>query len=404
MSTEPMSERDVDADSRPEPALFPRLSAEQYKARLLRYTYILMRVVFAALIVYAVLWLSEALGSLLLPLLVSGVLAYLIHPFIDRLEARGLSRRLSIIICLGAAVVILGIVAVFLLPPLVQQISEVLGDIPQLFETIQNEWIPWLERRLGTQLPASVGEALRTSGERVATSLPEVAQQAGSWTMGALFKTGQVLFATFNLLLIPLFAYYFLRKFDKTSTALADWLPVRRREYTLRLLSRMDTAVGRWFRGQVQVAALMGVLYGVGLTIAFAIADIDPKLGIAIGIIVAVLNIIPYFGMIVASLITTLVVLLNWPGWGGVLAVVIVFFINQFLEGYVVGPKILGDSVDLNPIAVIILLLVGAELAGIWGMLIIVPIAGAIRIIWPDLMAIYRETAFYRGELEEAET
>lgn len=403
MSIEPMSETDVDGGTRPESVLFPRLSAEQYKSRLLRYTYILMRVVFGVLIVYAALWLSEALGSLLLPLLLSVVFAYLIHPFIDRLEARGLSRRVSIILCLGAAVVMLGIVAVFLLPPLIQQISVVIGDIPQLLDTIQNEWVPWLERRLGTQLPASVGEALRASGERLTTSLPEVAQQAGSWTIGALFKTGQVLFSVFNLLLIPVFAYYFLRKYDKTSNAVADWLPVRRREYTLRLLSRMDGAVGRWFRGQVQVAAIMGGLYGVGLVIAFAIADIDPKLGIGIGIIVAVLNIIPYFGMIVAALITTLVVLLDWPGPGGVLAVVIVFLINQFLEGYIIGPKILGDSVDLNPIAVIILLLVGAELAGIWGMLIIVPIAGAIRIIWPDLMAIYRETAFFRGEIEEAE-
>ncbi|QDG53859.1 AI-2E family transporter [Persicimonas caeni] len=403
MTNEPMSEHDVDAKEHPESALFQRLSAEQYKTRLLRYTYILMRVLFAVIIGYAILWLAEALGTLLFPLLASLVLAYLLHPWIDTIEARGLSRRLSIVVVLAAAFLTLGIVAVFLLPPLIRQLGDVIADIPKLITTIQEEWIPWLERRLRTELPTTVREGLESAGQRAGTSLPEVAQRAGSWTVGAVFKTGQVLFAAFNLLLIPLFSYYFLRKFDQASHAIAGWLPVRRREYTLGLLSRMDSAVGSWFRGQVQVASLMGVLYGVGLVVAFAIADIDPKLGIAIGIIVAVLNIIPYFGMIVASLITTLVVLLNWPGWGGVLAVVIVFLINQFLEGYVVGPKILGDSVDLNPIAVIILLLAGAELAGIWGMLLIVPLAGAIRIVWPDLMAIYRETAFYRGDLDEAE-
>jgi predicted PurR-regulated permease PerM len=388
---------------RPESVLFPRLSPEEYKARVLRYVYILMRLLFAALAVIVIWWLSGELGALLFPLTASLVLAYLLNPLIDRFERRGLSRRLGIIVCLSGAVVVIGLAALFLVPPLVQQIGAIIGDIPKLIETIRTEWVPWVEERLRTQLPAAVRTGLEQSGQRAAESLPQMAQRAGTWTLGAVSKTGQLLYGLFNVLLVPLFAYYFLRKFTGLKQTMARWLPVRRRDYTLRLLGRMDSAVGDWFRGQVQVAVIIGVLYSIGLAIAFAIAGIDPKLGVAIGIIAGVLNIIPYFGMIVASLLTTVVVLLNWPGFGGVLAVVIVFLINQFLEGYVIGPKILGNSVGLNPIAVIILLLIGGELAGIWGMLIIVPTAGAIRIVWPDLMAIYRETAFYQGGVMHAE-
>jgi predicted PurR-regulated permease PerM len=402
MTSESTSE-DGASTERPEPGIFPRLSPQEYKARVLRYVYILMRLFFVVLLVIAIWWLSKELGALLFPLMASLVLAYLLNPLIDRLERRGLSRRLGIVVCLSVAVVVIGLAALFLVPPLVQQVGAIIGDIPKLIETIRTEWVPWIEERLRTEFPEAVRTSLEESGQRAAQSLPQMAQRAGSWTLGALSRTGQLLYTLFNVLLVPLFAYYFLRKFGGLKRTLSRWLPVRRRDYTLDLLGRMDVAVGHWFRGQVQVAAIIGVLYSVGLAIAFALAGIDPKLGVAIGIIAGILNIIPYFGMIVASLLTTIVVLLNWPGFGGVLGVVVVFLINQFLEGYVIGPKILGDSVGLNPIAVIILLLIGGELAGIWGMLIIVPIAGAIRIIWPDLMAIYRETAFYQGGVMHAE-
>jgi predicted PurR-regulated permease PerM len=159
----------------------------------------------------------------------------------------------------------------------------------------------------------------------------------------------------------------------------------------------MDTAVGHWFRGQLLVAAIVGALYAVGLAVVFGIFGIDFKLGIAIGIAAGMTNVIPYFGMILAIVLTTLVVLLNFPGWVGVLFVVGVFLVNHILEAYVVAPRVLGSSVDLNPIAVIILLLAGGELAGIWGILLIIPIAGAIKVIIPDLRAIYHETASYRG-------
>jgi predicted PurR-regulated permease PerM len=389
------------SDERPEPAVFPRLSPDEYRGRVLRYVYILMRLIFFALAIFVVWWLSDALGALLFPLLASLVLAYLLNPLINRFEDHGLSRRAAIIVCLGAAVVVIGLAVLFLVPPLVQQIGAIIADIPQLIETARTEWVPWLEARFRTELPASMRAGLEQSGQRAAQSVPQLAQRAGSWTLGAVSKTGQLLFTLFNLLLIPLISYFFLRKFDQFKAAISRWLPVRRRDYTLRLLGQMDTAVGEWFRGQVQVAMIIGVLYSIGLAIAFGLAGIDPKLGVAIGIIAGILNIIPYFGMIVASLLTTLVVLLNWPGLGGVVGVLVVFAINQILEGYVVGPKILGNSVGLNPVAVIILLLIGGELAGIWGMLVIVPIAGAIRIIWPDLMAIYRETTFYQGAVME---
>ncbi|MFW5965956.1 MAG: AI-2E family transporter [Persicimonas sp.] len=389
-------ESDTDRNSAV-PYLFPRLSPEQYRDGLFRYLFIFMRLVFLALFVIAVWWVASALGALLFPLLASIVLAYMLAPLIEWLERRGASRTLGIALVLASTVGTFVVVGLFLVPPLVEQIRTIVTQLPDLVETIENQWVPWIEENLQTELPASVRGAVERYGEEVRASLPDLLERAGRWSVGAVSTTGQVLLTLFNLILVPLFTFYFLHGFERFQDSAVEWLPVRRRDYTIEVLARMDRAVGQWFRGQVQVAVLMGILFALGLSITFAIGGIDPKLGIAIGIISGLLNIVPYFGQLIAIILTSLVVLLQWPGFGPVLAIVAVFVLINLLEGYVIVPRVVGTKVDLSPIAVIILLLIGGELAGIVGILLIIPLAGAIKVILPDLLAIYRETAFYHG-------
>ena len=399
MTTEPAT---PDSPSEhPEEGVVDRLDTEQYKARLFRYLYILMRLVFFAMIAALLYVVASALGALLVPLLASMLFAYLLVPFIKGFEKRGVSRRLAIIISLSAGVVVLGVIGLFLVPPLVDQIGTIVGKLPALIEKIQEEWIPWVKERFGVTVSSWLQRAFDAEGGGL--GLSDLLRRLGAWSLGAASKTSQALFGLFNFLLIPLFAYYFLLRINGAKESLAGVLPVRRRAYTMELLGRMHSTVSDWFRGQIQVAVIVGILYTVGLALAFGSTGIDAKLGIAIGIFSGVVNIIPYFGMIAAIILTSLVVLLNWPGLTGVLGIVSVFVVNHVLEAYVVAPKVLGESVGLHPIAVIILALVGGQLAGIAGILLIVPIAGAIRVVWPDLMAIYRETTFYQGDLPSQE-
>ncbi|MFB6374887.1 MAG: AI-2E family transporter, partial [Bradymonadaceae bacterium] len=346
-----------------------------------------MRLFFVVLALGLVYWLAQGLGSLLVPLGASLLFAYLLDPFIRWLEERGIDRQWAILLSLSAGFVLLAVVLLFMVPPLVDQIVTIIEDIPTAIEKIRGEWIPWFEAQFGAAVPASVRESLEGTSDRLAEDLPELARRAGTWTLGAASRTSQVLLGVFSFLLVPLFTYYFLTKMRSVRAGLVSMLPIRRREYTLELLGRMHRAVGDWFRGQVQVAALLGLLYSIGLSVVFALTVIDFQLGIAIGIVAGVLNIVPYLGALVATVLTALVVLLDWPGWPGVLGVVIVFVVNNLLESYVLTPRIVGKSVGLNPIAVIILALIGGELAGVAGILLIIPIAGALLVIWPDLMA-----------------
>lgn len=379
------------------PALFPRLNAAQYRARLARYLYLFMRLIFLALIVAATWWLGISLGTLLTPLLGGITLGYLLNPLVTRIEQRGLSRRIATLACLSSVLILIAIVLLFLLPSLINKFSDWIGRIPEFVDEVQNNWIPWITTQLETHLPASMQSSVQDALHRATNALPRLAQKAGTWGFEAVSSTGKFIFALFNIILIPLFTYYFLMRYGSFKRTIVDWIPQKRRQYYIAILSRMDSAVGHWFRGQLLVAAMVGGLYTVGLGVVFALFGIDYQLGIAIGIASGITNIIPYFGMILAIILTLLAVLLMWPGWVGVLFIVGVFLFNHIMEAYLVGPKILGDSVDLNPITVIILLLAGGELAGIWGVLLAVPLAGAIRVIIPDLRAIYHASTAYQG-------
>jgi predicted PurR-regulated permease PerM len=399
-----MSSQSVDepaaADSgapAPGPVLFPRLSAEDYRAGVYRYLYIFMRLIFVAVVALALWWIGSSLGALFVPLLASLVLAYLLDPSIKMLERRGFGRRVAIVLCLLGVVALLAVAILFLVPPLVAQIGALISQIPELVDRAINEWIPWLEARLRAELPESGRQMLRDNIQDVSAELPAMLERVGRWTVGAVSSTGYVLLTFATLVLVPLFTFYFLQHMHPLKVEVIRWIPQPRREYTLDVLRRMDVAVGHWFRGQIQVAAVIGLLFSVGLSITFAWGGIDPRLGLAIGIVSGVLNVVPYVGSIVAIVLTTLVVLLQWPGIAVVLGIVAVFVIINLLESYVVVPRIIGFKVGLSPIAVIILLLVGGELAGIWGILLIMPVAGAIKVIWPDLRAIYQETALYHG-------
>ncbi|MEC9400605.1 MAG: AI-2E family transporter, partial [Myxococcota bacterium] len=119
--------------------------------------------------------------------------------------------------------------------------------------------------------------------------------------------------------------------------------------------------------------------------------------GFALGAISGLLNVIPYVGFAVGFVLSVLVVLIEWTGWGSLIGVLIVFSVVQGLEGYVITPKVVGEKVGLSPVAVIIVLLLGGELAGLLGVLLAIPVAGAFKVLLPDIIGMYRQSAYFTG-------
>lgn len=362
-----------------------------------RYVYLLSKLLFFGIILGIAVWLTQSLAAVLFPIFVSILIAYLLDPGIDRLEEKGVNRTVGIVLYIFLGMVAMAGMVLFLYPTIARLVLSVVSKAPQLVDLIQTEQIPWLERTFNLEIPPNFRDAVAKYGEQLQAALPGVAQKVGAWLTGILTQTGAIMSSLLNLVMIPVFSFYFLRDFDHIKRESTVLLPIYRREFLLSRLCKMDGVVGEWFRGQLQVAGILGVLYSIGLMAVFASVGIEWTSGLAVGMVVGILSIIPYFGVFIGIILAALIVLIEWTGIGAVIGVGAVFLVVQLLEGYVITPKVVGEKVGLSPVTVIIVLLLGGELAGLLGILLAIPVAGALKVLLPDLIEYYQSTSFYTG-------
>lgn len=362
-----------------------------------KYPYLLAKFAFFGAILYLSYVILMSINSVVFPLFLSLLLAYLLDPMIDKFERKGLSRTVGIMVAIAIVAGAMTVFVAFLYPLIARQVVNVAEKLPTLLDTLQHKTLPWAQARFGFEVPESLSGAVTKYGEELKAAAPSVFKRVGSGLTGVLTQTGVVVASLLNIVMIPIFTFYFLRDFDRMTHAAGRFIPMWRRELILDRLGKIDEVVGAWFRGQVQVGLILSVLYGVGLAVAFWVTGHSAFDGLALGVISGILNIIPYVGFVVGFVMAVLVVLIEWTGWGSLVAVVVVFAVVQGLEGYVITPKIVGEKVGLSPVMVIIVLLLGGEVAGLLGVLLAIPVAGALKVMLPDLIAIYHGSTYYTG-------
>lgn len=383
----------------------------QFWLRWGRYPYLLAKLVTFVLIATGLLAVLTAVQDVLTPILVSLFIAYLLDPAVDWFEARGFSRTtgIALFLCIGAAGVSTFIL--FLYPTVAHLIERVGEGIPKIADLVQKDgipWVmsdlmPWIEYQTGIDL-GTVDDWMMSISSAARTQLPNLARRA-SGAVGDLWsKTGTIVASLLNLVLVPVLTFYFLRDFDRMRLATVDYLPLHNRPWLLDRIERMDEVVGAWFRGQIEVAFVLAMLYAFGLSVVFGLSGIGFTSGLAIGLLAGMLNVVPYFGFLVGFVLSVLLAVLDWSGWTPLVCVLVVFAVVQALEGYLVTPKIVGEKVGLSPVVVIISLLLGGQILGPLGILLALPLAGIARVLLPDAVSWYRSSDLYSGVPDSSST
>ncbi|HXW76097.1 MAG TPA: AI-2E family transporter, partial [Candidatus Eremiobacteraceae bacterium] len=181
------------------------------------------------------------------------------------------------------------------------------------------------------------------------------------------------------LILVPLLAFYILLDVDRILDAIVGLFPSRHRERTVAVFANIDQVLGGFIRGQLTVGLVVAVLVTL-LLVAFRI-----KYALLIGAFAGIVDIIPYVGSFAGAIPAVLLALFeHGPLWAA--AVALGFLVLYELEGHIIAPAIVSQRVGLTPLMVIISILIGAELGGIGGMFVAVPIAGIIRVLWKQFM------------------
>ncbi|MCU0668943.1 MAG: AI-2E family transporter [Myxococcota bacterium] len=337
-------------------------------------------------VVFAVLYVLKAA---LTPLAAAFVMAYLLDPVIDRFEKRGVRRSIAIFVLLG--IVGFGVIGsiLVLLPKLQAEVTALARNMPVYLERLVTVVVPQIEARVGIEVPKTFDDVIA----RVRTGeIPLPLEATRNLLAGAVATVFGSFASLVGLLVIPVLAYYLLVDFDDYVVRLGHWIPPRQRSYVFEKIRTVDRLVSGFLRGQVLVAIVLGVLYAAG----FAVIGID--LAIGVGVVSGLLAVIPYLGSLIALVSASVLCILQFGIDWHLAAVVGWYAVVQNFEGFVLTPRIVGQSVGLHPGAVIVALLIGADLFGFLGLLIAVPAAAVVKVFADELFEIYRSSSLFSNE------
>lgn len=312
------------------------------------------------------------LAPVLTPFLIAAALAYIGDPLVDRLEAWGLSRTLSVV-TVFSLLTVAGLAALLVLLPMVQrQVVLLAAKLPAYIDWAQHQALPWLAAKFGFEADVFDLELLRTY-------LQEGWQRAGgtmAQAVAALSKSGLTILAWLaNLVLIPVVTFYLLRDWDVMVARIHELLPRRLEPEVVRLAKASDEVLGAFMRGQLMVMLALGTVYSVGLWM------VGLDLALLIGMLAGVVSFVPYLGFIVGILVAGVAALMQFQDGIHLVYVAAVFGVGQMLEGMVLTPLLLGGRIGLHPVAVIFAVLAGGQLFGFFGVLLALPAAAVVMVL-----------------------
>jgi predicted PurR-regulated permease PerM len=307
-------------------------------------------------------------------ILIAAFLAMALNPLVEWVQRRGLSRGMaSTAVFLGAAVVF-SAVGFLLIPPLVRQVVDFVEAVPGLIEELDRGRGPFgfIERKL--HLVDRIQQGLDEGGASGVLGFTTPVVDAARAVVATVFSAIAISFLTFFMLLDG----------RRWLGSFLDAVPDPARPRWERVFTGIYRTVGGYVAGNLLISLAAAVVAGLTL---FAVGVPYP---IPLAILVAILDLIPLVGAALATAILSLVALTESFTAAAIVAVVLIVY--QQFENHVLQPLVYGRSVQLSPLAVLISVLVGAELAGVLGALAAIPVGGSISVIASELLRWRRES------------
>jgi predicted PurR-regulated permease PerM len=319
-------------------------------------------------------------SGVFLPLAVGGIAALVCRPYYAWLTSTVRLPRTA-----AVAVVILSIVVpivaffAFFGTVLVRQLLDLLSRIPDWWQgvstTMRDRW-PELREFLSTPLGAKIQQAAVGLQDEIVSGLEVFGGKALAAGAGMVRGVGSVL----NWAVVPVYFVFFLmtKPAPIDSAQILPFLKSETRNDIMYLIHAFVDIVVAFFRGQLIIALLQGLLFAVGFSL------VGLRYGFIIGIVLGLLNVIPYLGSIIGLGVSLPLAFFQYGGgWGTLIGVLSVFLVVQLIEGYVLTPRIMGERTGLHPMAIIIAIFFwGTALGGILGMILAIPLTAFLASLW----------------------
>ena len=357
------------------------------------------QVLFWAIGAAALLYVVHLLGSAITPFAAGIALGYLLDPVVLKLQKLGLNRLGASLLILIAFALGVALILILVAPILGNQFvafSERLPGYAVRLQQLAVEEGNALIAKYGGSWLAPLGLTEQLSNVQIQKSVGDFVAQGAQWLLNALkslVSGGAAVFNFLSLLIVtPIVAFYILVDWNRMVAELDSWLPLDHRDGLRTIAREINQALAGFIRGQSIVCLFLGLWYSVGLTL------IGLDFGFLIGVLGGLLSFVPYVGSLTALLFSLGVALVQgWPSLKLFFMALAVVGVGQFLEGNVLSPKLVGESVGLHPVWLMFALLAFGQLFGFLGLLIAVPTAAVIGVVSRHLIAVYLTSPFYRG-------
>ncbi|MEG3225713.1 AI-2E family transporter [Streptococcus suis] len=331
------------------------------------------------------------LEIVLLPMILTGLLYYLLNPMVDWMEKHKISRTvgISILFVLISLLIIWGLAVA--IPSIQEQVTSFAQNLPSNIQKIEGQVTGLLQDQRFEQFRPTALEMLNKVNDQIVAYAQKFSSSAVNWASNLISTASQIIVA---ILIMPFILFYLLRDGQYLNKHITQYLPTKWREPIGTVLSDVNGQLSNYVRGQVTVAIIVALMFSVMFSI------IGLSYPITLGVVAGFLNLIPYLGSFLAMIPAVILGLIAGPIM--LIKVLVVFMIEQTIEGRFVTPLIIGSSLSIHPITILFVLLTAGQMYGVLGVLLGIPIYASIKVLVKAAFEWYKaHSSLYEDEENE---
>ena len=334
----------------------------------------------------------DFLSVVMLPVILSGLLFYLLNPLVDLMEKYKINRVLAISIIFVIIAILLIIGLAVAIPNLQRQVVIFAQNVPSYLEDADRVINDLITKRLPDDFRPQLEQVLANFSTQATAWASNISSKAVNWVSALISGTSQVIVA---LIIMPFMLFYLLRDGKGLRDYITQFLPNKLREPVGKVLSEVNQQLSNYVRGQITVAVIVAIMF----IILFKIIGL--RYAVTLGITAGFLNLVPYLGSFLAMIPALVLGLIAGPVM--LLKVIIVFIVEQTIEGRFVSPLILGSQLNIHPITILFVLLTSGSMFGIWGVLLGIPIYASAKVVISAIFDWYKGVSGLYEPVEETD-
>ena len=323
---------------------------------------------------YIFIPINTIVSSIITPIIVAYVFYYMLNPLVNLFEKR-MSRFIASLLAIFVGIIMILIVIIGVVPIIVEQTQNLITALPRYIEVVKGYLEEYSDNAYLQVVVEYVNNNLNVS--KISEKLVSIATSVAQGVVSSISSTASV------LVTMPFVLFFLLKDASHFNKFVISLLPKKLEKPVAETIDEIDDKVGSYIQGQMLVSLCIGVMLFIGYNI------IGLHYAFSLATIAAFLSIVPYLGPVIA--ITPAMLVAASTSWVMVVKMLVVWGIVQFLEGNIISPNIMGRSMNMHPLTVIFVILIGVNIAGVVGAILGIPVYSILKVLVGKLLLSIKE-------------